>query len=152
MMLIPRKLPAYVEQHEGDEIRLSIPASADAVRIARVGAAGLGTRLGFSFSEVEELRLAVGEAAGLLAATGAGPMLEVTYVIQPDGLRVTIAVNGSGDGAAPVQEVPMPMLTMSVLDTVVDAWKLDRDRASIELFKIPADRAHLQADHDRDDH
>lgn len=143
-MLIPRKLPAYVEQHEGDEIRLTIPASADAVRIARVGAAGLGTRLGFSFSEVEELRLAVGEAAGLLAAEAAGEMLDITYAIQPDGLRVTIALDRRSDGAS--DEAPeIPMLTMSVLDTVVDAWKRDHDRPSIELYKIPADRAHRRA-------
>jgi serine/threonine-protein kinase RsbW len=143
-MLIPRKLRAYVEQHEGDEIRLTIPATADAVRIARVGAAGLGTRLGFSFSEVEELRLAVGEAAGLLAANPSGQMLDVTYVVQPDGLRVTIALEGGDDGAATAPDVPM--LTMSVLDTVVDAWKLDHARPSIELYKIPADRAHGRAD------
>ena len=50
-----------------ESIRLTVPATSAAVRITRGGAAGLATRAGFTYREVEQMRLAVGEAAALLA-------------------------------------------------------------------------------------
>lgn len=137
-MLIPRKLSAYVEHHEGDEVRLTVPATVDAVRIARVGAAGLGTRLGFSFSEVEELRLAVGEAAALLCDDHLDQMLDIRYDIQPDGLRVTLALTNTSDNS----QVTLPDvsdLATSVLNTVVNAWEVDGSGTQIRLYKTPGD-------------
>ena len=57
-----------MESDEGDRIRLTVPATAAAARITRVSAAGLATRAGFSYGEVEQLRLAVDEATALLAS------------------------------------------------------------------------------------
>jgi len=50
----------------GDEIRLAIPAQSEYGRLARVTVAGLALRLGFSHTEVEDLRLAVDEGLILL--------------------------------------------------------------------------------------
>jgi hypothetical protein len=58
-----------VDCEDNDCIRLSVPATPDAVRITRAGATGLATRAGFSYQEVEEVRSAVGEAAALLTGT-----------------------------------------------------------------------------------
>jgi serine/threonine-protein kinase RsbW len=127
-----------VERNDGDTVRLTVPATSAAVRIARVGAAGLGTRLGFTFSEVEELRLAVGEAAAQLCDAGPESSLVVSYDIEPHGLRVTLALAGGPNGEAAV--VPaFSDLAATVLDTVVDEWKLDSVAASVTLRKSPAD-------------
>ena len=126
-----------MERNNGDTVRLTVPATSAAVRIARVGAAGLGTRLGFTFSEVEELRLAVGEAAAQLCDAGPESSLVVSYDIEHDGLRVTLALHGgpNGDPVVPA----FSDLASTVLDTVVDSWKLDPVAASVTLRKSPAD-------------
>jgi hypothetical protein len=129
-----------MERTVGDLIQLTVPATAAAVRIVRVGAAGLGTRLGFTFAEVEELRLAVGEAAGSLCEETADHVLHVTYDIEPDGLRVTLALeaDGSGDGTASPQ-AHISDLAAAVLDTVVDEW-YEESRGRVVLRKMPSDR------------
>ncbi len=128
-----------MEHNDGDVIRLTVPATSAAVRIARVGAAGLGTRLGFTFTEVEELRLAVGEAAAQLCDTSTdvatGTNLMVSYDIEPNGLRVTLALCADGNGAAVIPA--FSDLAATVLDTVVDEWQLDPDGGRVELRKSP---------------
>lgn len=126
-----------MERNDGDSVRLTVPATSAAVRIARVGAAGLGTRLGFTFSEVEELRLAVGEAAAQLCDAGPQSSLIVSYDIEPTGLKVTLALSGGPDGNAVVPA--FSDLASTVLDTVVDDWALDPSKASVMLRKAPAD-------------
>lgn len=130
-----------MERNDGDVIRLTVPATSAAVRIARVGAAGLGTRLGFTFTEVEELRLAVGEAAAQLCDTrtdeGTGTNLLVSYDIEPNGLKVTMALCAGANGEAVIPA--FSDLAAAVLDTVVDEWTLDPDEGRVELRKSPMD-------------
>jgi anti-sigma regulatory factor (Ser/Thr protein kinase) len=126
-----------VERNNGDALRLTVPATSAAVRIARVGAAGLGTRLGFTFTEVEELRLAVGEAAAQLCGSGSEARLVVTYLVEEKGLRVTLALDPGTDRPAVVPA--FSDLAAAVLDTVVDEWDLDRGAARLQLRKLLTD-------------
>src|SRR5262247_4140977 len=95
-----------------DSIRLTVPATSAAVRITRAGAAALATRAGFTYREVEQLRLAVGEAAALLAPEPEGDgQLAVTYDVVEDGLRVDLRLTtAEGGGVAAVPEVAAAVL------------------------------------------
>ena len=106
-----------------ETIRLTVPATSAAVRITRAGAAGLATRAGFTYREVEQLRLAVGEAAALLAPEPEGDgTLAVDYDVAPDGLRIDLRLTGpSGDGQA---VTAVPEVAAAVLDASVDEWEL----------------------------
>jgi len=106
-----------------DSIRLTVPATSAAVRITRAGAAGLATRAGFTYREVEQLRLAVGEAAALLAPEPAGDgTLAVDYDVAPDSLRIDLRLTGpAGDGHA---VTTVPEVAAAVLDASVDEWHL----------------------------
>ena len=129
-----------MEHNNGDAIRLTVPATSAAVRIARVGAAGLGTRLGFTFTEVEELRLAVGEAAALLCDEGTDAELVVSYDIEPEGLRVTLTLS---PGLRPVPVAPhLSDMAAAVLDTVVDEWHVEQGGTQVVLRKAPVDHDH----------
>jgi len=130
-----------VEHNDGDAIRLTVPATSAAVRIARVGAAGLGTRLGFTFTEVEELRLAVGEAAALLCDERTNATLVVVYDVEPKGLRVTLSLEAP-DEANPPAAPHLSDMAAAVLDTVVDEWHVERGGTQVVLRKAPADHDH----------
>jgi serine/threonine-protein kinase RsbW len=126
-----------------ESIRLSVPATSAAVRITRAGAAGLATRAGFTYREVEQLRLAVGEAAALLAPEPDGEgTLAVVYDVVPDGLRIELVlVPGSAGGVTAVPEV-----AAAVLDNSVDEWSLADGGRRLVLVKRLSD-----TDDDADD-
>ena len=76
-----------------DEVRLAVPAMPEFLRLARVTAAGLASRLGFTFDQVEDLRLAIDELCfGLTGANGRAGTVEVRFVLN-DG---TLEVQGMG--------------------------------------------------------
>ncbi len=76
-----------------DEVRLTVPAMPEFLRLTRVTAAGLASRLGFSFDEVEDLRLAIDELCyGLTGSTGRPGTMHVRYVLGPG----TLLVEGEG--------------------------------------------------------
>jgi hypothetical protein len=119
-----------------DSIRLTVPATSAAVRITRAGAAGLATRAGFTYREVEQLRLAVGEAAALLAPEPEGDgTLAVDYDVAPDSLRIDLRLTGpSGDGHT---VTAVPEVAAAVLDASVDEWQLlDGGRRLVLLKRL----------------
>jgi len=78
-----------------DVVRLTIPAVLAYVRLPRVAIAGLATRSGFSYDEVEDLRLAVGEACQvLLDGADRNGTLTVAFSVE----RGTLGVEVTSDG------------------------------------------------------
>jgi anti-sigma regulatory factor (Ser/Thr protein kinase) len=123
-----------VDLTETESIRLTVPATSAAVRITRAGAAGLATRAGFTYREVEQVRLAVGEAAALLAPDTEGDgTLTVTYVMAPGELRIDLVLAGR----EALAEVP-PMAA-AVLDNSVDEWHLTDRGRGLTLVKRVSD-------------
>lgn len=128
---------------ETESIRLIVPATSAAVRITRAGAAALATRAGFTYREVEQLRLAVGEAAALLAPDPEGNgRLAVTYDLVSDGLRVDLRL--AADDAAPGVST-VPDIAAAVLDNSVDEWRLGEGGRRLVLVK------RLSGDDEEDD-
>lgn len=78
-----------------DTIRLTIPALLPYVRLPRVAIAGLATRVGFSYDEVEDLRLAVGEVCQvLLDGADRNGTLTVDYTVTRGHVQVTVSIDG----------------------------------------------------------
>jgi anti-sigma regulatory factor (Ser/Thr protein kinase) len=72
-----------------DEVRLEVPATPEFLRLARVTAAGLASRLGFSFDQVEDLRLAIDELCfGLTGVHGRAGTVKVRYLVLDGALEV----------------------------------------------------------------
>jgi serine/threonine-protein kinase RsbW len=60
------------------------------LRLVRVTAAGLGSRLGFNYDQVEDLRLAIDELCfGLTGASGRPGTVKVRFLVDEDALEVT---------------------------------------------------------------
>jgi serine/threonine-protein kinase RsbW len=111
------------DQTPGDEIVLTLPAAPEFVRIARLTSAGLATRIGMGYDEVEDLRIAVGEACSLLIGPGTRPgTLTLTFAIGAGTVGVDIV--GALDGAPPAAD-PDTELSDQILDAVVDEHRVD---------------------------
>jgi len=108
-----------------DEVRLIVPAMPEFLRLTRVTAAGLASRLGFSFDEVEDLRLAIDELCyGLTGSEGRPGTMHVRYVLQPDTLIVEGEgqFEGDGDGVSVVPQ--LSDLSEVILTALVDEHEL----------------------------
>ena len=123
----------------GDEtIRLSLPADPEYGRVARTAAAALALRLGFAYTEIEELRLAIDEMLILLLRPEGAPGV-VTLEFEPTDTGVTIEATTTAGadqawvdtgGRARFEELVAPM---------VDAWEIDDDATGVRLVKQRAE-------------
>ena len=119
-----------------EEVTLVVPASPEFVRLARLMAAGIASRMGFTFDEVEDLRIAVDELWYCLI----GPHPEVGTV------RLTCSIGADAlemEGVAAVEgEQRLHLSTVSefsgrILDAVVDEYTVEANgtRPSFRLIK-----------------
>jgi len=108
---------------EGDEVRLSMPASPHLLRVARLTAAGLAGRLGFSFDEIEDVKIAVDELCfAVVGSKGRPGTLTLRYQLRPDSL--VIEGSGPSDGGAEPEQTEF---SSQILNAVVDEHALSRD-------------------------
>lgn len=116
-----------------DRIRLTLPADPEYGRVARTAAAGLALRLGFSYGEIEDLRLAIDEVLILLLRPSAESD-QVTLVFEPteEGL-VLDASTGQTPTDWPDEEACNRFEYL--VDPVVDAWEVDEDQGRVHLVK-----------------
>jgi anti-sigma regulatory factor (Ser/Thr protein kinase) len=100
----------------------------------------MATRAGFTYREAEELRLAVGEAAALLAPAPDGDgTLVIAYDVEDELLSIDLRLTDHGDAI-----VDVPDVAAAVLDASVDAWRLGDDGRRMVLHK----RGHPDVDDD----
>lgn len=104
-----------------DEVRLIVPAKPEFLRLARVTAAGLAGRLGFSYDEIEDLRLAIDELCfGLTGPTGRHGTVEISYLMEGDGL----VVKGWGNFPDDIAPISLTELSKVILSALVDEHEL----------------------------
>ncbi len=115
-----------------DEVVLTLPAAPEFVRLARLTCAGLATRIGMGYDEVEDLRIAVGEACSLLIGAG-GPVGTLTLVFGLASDTVAISITRERD-VAPAEEIDS-VLSDQILDAVVDEHAVDLDAGSVWISK-----------------
>ena len=99
-----------------------MPASPPLLRVARLTAAGLASRLGFSFDEIEDVKIAVDELCFVLVGTsGREGTFSLTYRLEEDSL----VIEGESDVEGESEAGPSDLSVM-ILDAVVDEHRLDR--------------------------
>jgi serine/threonine-protein kinase RsbW len=104
----------------GGDVRLVVPAAPEYLRLVRLTAAGLASRLGFTFDEVEDLRIAVDELCfHLLGDDGGDPSgdartMDLTYSAGDDCITITGRTGLTGAAPEPSE------LSEQILDALVD--------------------------------
>ena len=97
------------------------------LRLARVTAAGLASRLGFTFDQVEDLRLAIDELCfGLTGTQGRLGTVHVRYVVTEGALEV----EGVGRFEDEHHQTALSVLSQVILDALVDEHELIADARS----------------------
>lgn len=116
------------EPGEQEEITLSLPARPQFARVARLTVTGLATRVGFTYDEIEDLRIAVGEMCGLLLPAPEG-RLTFRCRVSADA----VSVEATRTPAGPPFEASD--LSRQILLAVVDELELDHEAASVRVAK-----------------
>lgn len=106
-----------------DEVELSVPASPEFLRMARMTGAGVASRLGFTYEEVEDLRIAIDELLYTLLGRSARPgTITLRYLMSGDA--VTIEAWGHFDDE--LDEMPhLSPLSEQILRSITDECVLD---------------------------
>ena len=119
---------------EHDEIRLTLPAQPEYARVARVAGGGLAARLGFSYDEVEEMRLAIGEAWALvLGSEQEDGSVELRFGVGVDS--VSVELTASVDRPREVPAVAPAADPVDVLRRITDELQVGDDRRHLRFAK-----------------
>ena len=104
------------------EVRLEVPASPEFLRISRIMAAGVASRVGFTLDEVEDLRIAIDELCfALVGAKGRRGTITLRYLLDGEELSVEGEGRFTDDmGGEPV----ISALSDQILAAVVDHCEL----------------------------
>ena len=129
------------QTREGQErVEISIPVRPEFVSVARLTAATVAARQGFTYDEIEDLKIAVGEActALIVARPDSTQPLTTAFVLGPGSIEVLVSARvpapawatdgaASAAGDAPIDESRLGMFLMQCL---VDEVEAHHDAAS----------------------
>ena len=104
-----------------EEVRLVVPATPEFLRLARVTATGLASRLGFSYDDVEDLRLAIDELCfALIGSKGREGTVTLRYAMPEGALHIegTGRFAGNSSDATPT----LSELSKQILSALVDEY------------------------------
>jgi anti-sigma regulatory factor (Ser/Thr protein kinase) len=119
-----------------DEVRLAVPATPEFLRLARVTATGLASRLGFTYDEVEDLRLAIDELCfALIGNKGRMGQVSLRYLMVGNGLQV----EGVGEFADDGPPAKLTDLSRQILAALVDDYDVGTGGAS--SFRLVKNKA-----------
>lgn len=119
---------------EPDEVLLRVPARPEFGRVVRVGGAALGLRQGLSFTEIDELRLAIDEAV-ILLLDGIDADGELAATFRFEGERLELEFHASS--AATLSGTAVDRFD-EICSPLIDDYDIDPGRAWLRLRKTPA--------------
>lgn len=110
------------------DVRLVVPASPEYLRLVRLTAAGLASRMGFNFDEVEDLRIAVDELCFLLVGD---EELDRTMELRYSSGEGSIGIEGHTrlDGPPPEPNE----LSEQILCALVDEHEVTSDAGEVRF-------------------
>ena len=107
-----------------DTVRVRIPASPVYLRVVRLVAADLASRLRFTIDEIEDLKIAVDElAAYMTGSQGRDGTLQITFTVDAD--RIEIAGTGEFVPGSRVR-TELTDFSRTILETVADTASLEQ--------------------------
>lgn len=119
-----------------DEIQLDLPASPEYGRVARIAAANLALRRGFSLDEIDDLRLVMDEAAVMMLGPGLdAERLDIAFTVGGDTVSVDAQLKAPDDVSLPVDRVER---FTELVGELIDEFSIDRASRRLRLSKTRA--------------
>ena len=114
-----------MEASDRAEVRVVVPAAPPFVRLVRLAAADVASRVGFSIDEIDDLRIAVDELCFTLTGQdGMAGSLDVSFQLGDGEVVVHGVARFAEDGRA--DRVPPPAeISQEILRAVLDDLELD---------------------------
>lgn len=105
-----------------DEVELRLPADGAYASVLRTLTAGLAARLDFTLDDIEDLRIAVSEAAAMvLDEADADAVLECRFRLGPGELALTIAADAQAPTAPDYESFGWQVLATLADEAAIDA-------------------------------
>ncbi|MDH3753284.1 MAG: ATP-binding protein [Acidimicrobiia bacterium] len=116
------------------DIKLGLPGRAEYGRVARVGAAHLAHRRGFNLDEIDDLRLAIDEAAIMLLGPAPRPgRIDVIYRVDEHVVEVELTSVLDDDSISLPTERTERFGELT--DGLVDECEVDREARRVRMVK-----------------
>jgi anti-sigma regulatory factor (Ser/Thr protein kinase) len=141
--VIPRPLPGSVdhlkrqvrrvEPQASERITLSVPGRPEYVVVVRLAAAAIAGRMAFSYDEIEDLKVAVGEVCTAAILEG-GPEVNVFFEVERDRLAVEVRHRPDARGRPRREEELDKLLVRVLMDQV--ATEMDGPERVTRLVKL----------------
>jgi serine/threonine-protein kinase RsbW len=107
---------------EGADVELRLPTDSAYVSVLRTTTAGLAARLDFTIDDIEDLRIAVGEASAMVLPEAAeGSDLHCTFHLSPGELTIGVSVTTGGE-----IEPDYDSFAWQVLSTLASSAEVDQ--------------------------
>jgi serine/threonine-protein kinase RsbW len=118
-----------------DQVSIRMPAEGAYLSVLRTATAGLAARLDFTLDEIEDLRIAVDEACGMLLAQAVpDATLDCDFTLGED--EMSIAVSAISRHAQPPARDTFAWTVLSALAGSADAWVGPGNRVTVMLRKV----------------
>lgn len=126
-----------------DVVELRIPRKPEFVSVARLAVSGIAGRLDFSYDEVEDIKLAVGEACTSAIQETSPESVEFPIVVRcesdPEAMVIEVVDSRRPGARSAVREKgedkPISRLLMEVLMDEVDVSEGPDDTVSVRMTK-----------------
>ncbi len=127
-----------------ETVEVTIPPKPEFLSVARLTAATVAARQSFTYDEIEDLKIAVSEAAtALMLADNAGHTLTLRVAMEADALVIRILTDGPGvaleaarlRATKPLDETRLGIFLMQCLVDEVDIRRAEEGKAELRLVK-----------------
>ncbi len=128
-----------------EQIKISLPGKPEYVSIARLTASVIANQMGFNIDDVEDIKVAVGEACNNAVLHGKSPeeVFEIQFEIQAGRMIIEVRDNGNGfdmdEYQAPelgeLKENGLGIFIMKTLMDEVDFIPVENNGTTIRLVK-----------------
>jgi len=118
-----------------DRITLTVPARSEFAKTVRMTAAELASRLGMSYDEVDDVRLAA-EEAFVYVCDCAETASAITFAFTLDDGALSIDVGPVETAEAPVSDLPAGGYAEFILQSICDEFSIEHEQGRCALHLL----------------